>query len=413
MVSIRISILSILLLMSLSLYTSAQNSLLEYQTSRTSISPKIDGILNDEAWKGIPAITNMTQRTPVEGLASGQKQDMRVIYDDQALYVYAMFYDTRPDSISHDLGSRDDQSIVADQFYIGFDTYNTYDAYVFGVNASGVQYDYRDSDQTYDAVWESAVKINEQGWAIEMRIPYSAIRFPSIPDQSWGFQLIRTITRNQEYDQWALTPRTVANSRVLWGKLTGLKNIKAPLRLSLTPFVLTNFENAPFYDSESKLVYQNNASYSAGADLKYGIDEKFTVDITLLPDFSQVKSDNLIKSLSYQEVTYDENRSFFKEGTDLFNRNSMFYSRRIGKRPSGYFGVQYELNEGEVIKENPSRTRLLNAVKLSGRNNHGLGIGIFNAVTDNMYAVVEDGAGNRRKIQTEPLTNVKFVGFEW
>ncbi len=408
----KIYVLSILLLGTMCLQAYTQNAQLEYQAVRTVITPKIDGVLNDDAWKNVPGITTMTQRTPVEGIPSGQKQDMRVIYDDQALYVYAMFFDSHPDSIRHDLGSRDDQSIVADQFYIGFDTYNTYDAYVFGVNASGVQYDYRDSDQTYDAVWESAVKINESGWSIEMRIPYSAIRFPSKPEQSWGFQLIRTITRNQEYDQWALTPRTVANSRMLWGKLSGLRNIQAPLRLSMTPFLLANLENTPVYAADGRLKHQNNASYSAGADLKYGIDEKFTVDLTLLPDFSQVKSDNLIKSLSYQEVTYDENRSFFKEGTDLFNRNSMFYSRRIGKRPSGFFSVEDELAEGEVIKENPSRTRLLNAVKLSGRNNHGLGIGIFNAITDNMYAEVEDAAGNRRKILTEPLTNYNSVVFD-
>jgi hypothetical protein len=354
----------------------------------------------------------MLQREPVEGAATGQQQDIRLIYDDHALYVYAMLFDNHPDSIRHDLGSRDDQSIIADQFYIGFDTYNTYDAYVFSVNASGVQFDYRDSDQTYDGVWESAVKINEKGWAVEMRIPYSAIRFPGKPEQTWGFQLIRTITRTQEYDQWALTSRTVSNSRLHWGKLKGLKDITAPLRLSLTPFVMANLENSPVTESDQSVTYQNNSSYSAGADLKYGLDEKFTIDLTLLPDFSQVKSDNLIKNLSYQEVTYDENRSFFKEGTDLFNLGGLFYTRRIGRRPMGFYSVSDQLSEGEIIKENPSRTRLLNAIKLSGRNNNGLGIGIFNAVTDNMYAVVENSAGTKRKILTEPLTNYNVLVFD-
>lgn len=383
-----------------------------YIATRTSDPPKIDGVLKDEAWKNIEPITEMTQRQPVEGIKASQKQEIRLIYDDNAIYVGVMFYDPKPDSIYHEIGSRDNSSLIADQFYIGFDTYNTYDAYVFGVSASGVQYDYRDSDLTYNAVWESEVSINEMGWAIEMRIPYSAIRFPSKAEQEWGFQLIRTITHNQEYDQWVLTPRNVENSRIMWGKLKGLSNISAPVRLSMTPFVIAGFENAPFYANNGTVRYTNSTAYNFGADIKYGIDEKFTVDMTLLPDFSQTNSDNLVKNLSYMEVTYDENRSFFNEGTELFNKNSLFYSRRIGKTPSAYYTVEGQLKEGEIIRENPSRTKLLNAIKLSGRNNNGLGIGIFNAVTDNMYAVVEDIHGNKRKILTEPLTNYNMIVFD-
>ncbi len=384
----------------------------EYTGIRTPIAPNIDGIFDIGVWEKANIVNEMTQREPIEGIKATYGVDIRLLYDNNAVYVFAQLYDNAPDSIRKDLGSRDDGNIIADKFYIGFDTYNRLDAYVFGVTASGVQYDYRDSDPTYDAVWQSAVKINNKGWAVEMKIPYSAIRFPSTPTQEWGFQLIRIITRNQEYDQWALTPKTSSNTRLLWGKLKGLSDISAPLRLSITPFFTSYVEKAPTFNANNTVTYDYSFSYNVGADLKYGIDEKYTLDLTLLPDFNQVQSDNKVKNLSYQEVTYNENRPFFKEGTELFNIDGMFYSRRIGKTPSGYDDVSSELGENEIIKENPSKTKLLNAVKISGRGNTGLGIGFFNAVIDNTYATIEDQDGNTRKELTEPLTNYNILVFD-
>ena len=383
-----------------------------YTTLRTSQRPDIDGVLDDEAWKAAPVATDMLQLRPDEGAPATKKTEVKVMYDDYSIYVYAMLYDSAPDSIRKELGTRNDASINADAFYIGFDPYNRLDAYVFGVTASGVQLDYKDSDPTYDAVWESAVKINKNGWTVEMRIPYSAIRFPSSENQGWTFQFTRSIQRSGEYDQFALTPKTASNSRLFWGKINGFSGIKAPLRLSFTPFVTAYFENAPYEDANQNMKYESSFSYNAGADIKYGIDDRFTLYLTLLPDFSQVQSDNKVKNLSYQEVTYTENRPFFKEGTDLFNKNELFYSRRIGKTPSYYSYVPYMLNAGDVIIENPSQTKLLNALKISGRNNNGLGIGFFNAITDNAYAIVEDTTGKRRKILTEPLTNYNALVFD-
>lgn len=389
--------------------TFAQGEKRTYTATRTKIVPKIDGVLDDEAWKDIPVATGMKQLRPVQENAAKNETEVRLIYDDNAVYISAMLYDDQPDSIMHALGSRDPDNIMADAFYIGFDTYQRQDAYVFGLTASGVQIDTKDSDPTYDAVWQSAVKINDKGWSLEMCLPYSAIRFSSVKDQVWGFQFTREVKRSGEYDQWALTPPTLSNTRLAWGTISGISDIKAPLRLSFTPFVTGYVENAPSYTPDQTVVYENSTSYNAGADLKYGLNEKFTLDLTLLPDFSQVQSDSKIKSLSYAEVTYDDNRPFFKEGTELFSKDNLFYSRRIGKTPFGFYSVPYMLNPGEVIKENPSRTRLLNAVKFSGRNNKGLGIGVFNAITDKSYAVIEDSSGNTRKILTEPFTNYNAV----
>ncbi|HCT29217.1 MAG TPA: hypothetical protein DIW31_00425 [Bacteroidales bacterium] len=390
----------------------AQSTNKEYTAIRTITPPRIDGVLNESVWLDVMPADGFMQNTPDEGKPVSQKTEVKIVYDDYAIYVGAMMYDDYPDSILHELGVRD-ASIRADLFRICFDTYNNQqDAYIFGVYASGVQIDSKALDPTYNTVWESKVQITDKGWCVEMRIPYSAIRFPSTKEQVWGFQTTRSIERRQEFAQWSLVPKGVNSSLTYWGKLNGISNINAPLRLSLTPFITTYFEESPNIVDGKLANYNHSFSYNFGADLKYGINEKFTLDLTLLPDFSQVQSDNKVKNLSYQEVTYSENRPFFKEGVELFNKNSLFYSRRIGKTPSGFYDVSDQLNEGEKIKENPSSAKMLNAIKISGRDNNGLGIGIFNAITENTYATIEDSVGNRRRILTEPLTNYNVVVFD-
>jgi hypothetical protein len=387
----------------------AQKPEKQYRAVRTTAAPKIDGILSDAAWEQAPPITDFIQYAPHTGQEPTQKTVVKMLYDDRAIYLSAMMYDTAPDSIKHELGSRDDGDINADVFKLGIDPYNKrQDAYIFQVFASGVQSEYRVLDGTYNAVWQSAVKISDQGWALEMAIPYSAIRFPTTEVQDWGLQFARNIARSNEYIQWELIPKDAPNGLLYWGNLTGIEHIKSPLRLSVTPFASLYYENSPTEDGSDKR-YDNSYGYAAGADLKYGIDDKFTLDLTLLPDFSQVQSDRKVKNLGYEETIYNENRSFFQEGTDLFTRGSLFYTRRIGRTPMDFDNVEGQLNPGERILENPSKVKLLNAVKLSGRNNNGLGMGLFNAITANTWAEVEDSLGNKRKILTEPMTNYNIL----
>ena len=385
----------------------AQDTLKSYSATRTASVPKIDGVLDESCWVSAPAISDFVQLLPIEGSHPKQRTEVKIVYDDKAVYIGAMLYDTHPDSILHELGFRDDDGLNADRFRIVFDPYNTrQDGYVFEVYASGVQKDFRFSDPTFDAVWQSEVKINEQGWCIEMKIPYSAIRFPRQEIQVWAMQCARDIRRTREYDQWCLTPSNQANPFKFFGNLKGIEHVDPPLRLSMTPYLSTYADRSPFYYNASEYQYANSAFMNYGADIKYGIDERFTVDMTLLPDFGQVQSDNKVKNLSYREINYDENRPFFKEGTELFNKQGLFYSRRIGKTPSGFYDVPYLIGSSERIVSNPSKVRLLNATKLSGRTDKGLGIGILNAVTADMYAEVEDTVtGAQRKILTEPLTN--------
>ncbi len=381
----------------------------EYITTRAVKTPKIDGVLDDETWQGVTAVSDFKQNFPILGAECTQKTEVKIVYDNTAIYIAAMLYDNHPDSIAKQLGNRDD-GLNADQFRLVFDTYNTeQDAFDFNVTASGVQSDSRFSDYLYNAVWESAVKMNDKGWSVEMKIPFSALRFPNTDVQVWGLQITRRITRNGEFDQWGLLPRGVPNPFKYWGYLKGMENIKQPIRLSLTPYITASVSHYPAnIPGESN--YAKNIT--GGLDLKYGLNESFTVDATLLPDFSQVQSDNVVKNLSAFEQQYDEQRPFFQESTDLFQKGELFYSRRIGRRPSGYYNAYYQLAEKEVIVKNPDQAKLLNATKISGRTPTGLGVGVLNAIMDDTYAVARDTMGNERKILTEPFSNYNIVVFD-
>ncbi len=375
---------------------------------RISIHPKIDGILDDECWKNIPIATNFIQNSPTENAPVSFQTEVKVAYDNTAIYISAMCYDNSPDSILHQLGLRDDYP-NADNFRMVFDTYNTQqDAFDFVVTASNVQNDSRYSDNNFNAVWTSEVKILSNGWSVEVEIPWSALRFPNKTDQIWGVQFTRSIQRKFEFDQWALTPKEASNSMNYWGILTGLNNIESPLRLSLTPYISTIVEKDSRFGPASP-----DASIGGGLGLKYGLNESFTLDMTLLPDFSQVKSDNLVKNLSPFEIQFNEQRPFFTEGTGLFDLGGIFYSRRIGGTPSEFYNTPYLTGPNEKITKNPGQSKMLNASKISGRTTNGMGIGILNAFIDNTYATATDTiTGEKRKILTEPSSNYNIFVFD-
>lgn len=373
----------------------------EYHTTRTTSAIKIDGSLDDAAWQGVAVADTFRQNNPVEDGVVRNQTEVKIIYDNLGIYVGAMMYDNAPDSIGRQLGIRDNYDLVADRFRIVFDTYNTQqDAFDFTVTASGVQLDSRFSDFNYNCVWKSAVEIVSNGWICEMLIPWSALRFPT-GNNDWGMQITRGFVRNQEFDQWALTPKEVSNSMLYWGLLRGLNDIDPPVRLSLTPYFTTILQDDDRFGASNPEV-----SFAGGMDLKWGINESFTVDMTLLPDFSQVQSDNVVKNLGAFEQTFQEFRPFFTEGVDLFQRGDLFYSRRIGKTPTQFYSVNYLLDSNEVVTKNPNRSKLLNATKISGRTNQGMGLGILNAFVDNTYATIEDTVtGLTHDVLTEPQSN--------
>jgi len=371
-----------------------------FKAYRTIIAPTIDGY-KDAIWNQCPIINGFKQKNPYYNQSPLYDTDVQILYDNSAIYVFAFCHDEHPDSILKQLGNRDNQNLNADYFIIAFDTYNKQqDAFVFGVYASGVQFDIRGDDNSYNAVWDSKVAISDTGWAVELKIPYSAIRFPKISKQEWRFQCVRNIRRIREESRLVLEPRESNNQLLYWAKLEGIEQIEAPLRLSFTPYLSTGLQT----ESEKGTKTQVSKLFSGGLDLKYGINESYTLDLTLLPDFSQVQSDNKYKNLTAYETVYSEQRPFFKESVELFNKGGIFYSRRIGRLPRNFYSIETDTNE--IITRNPQQTQLINAFKISGRNSKGLAIGVLNAITANTYAQVKDTlTGVEKNIVTEPLAN--------
>jgi len=373
---------------------------------RTAASPKIDGYLDDAVWDGAPIATDFIELRPVPGRVEpvNGSTEIKFLYDDYAIYISARMYD-KPDSIVHELVSRDNIG-NADFIGIVFDTFlDGVNGNGFYVTAAGVQFDAKYSligseDANWNAVWESSVRIDEKGWTAEFKIPYSALRFSSKDIQNWGVNITRKRTGTNRQTFWNYVDPKVDGFINQSGILEGLQSIKAPLRLSFSPYVSTLISHYPYNTPGIK---NTQATINGGMDVKYGINQSFTLDMTLIPDFGQVQSDNRILNLTPFEVKFDENRQFFTEGTELFNKGDLFYSKRIGSIPS-YFD-RSGLQKGEKIIKDPQEGKVLNATKISGRTANGLGVGLFNAVTNTMFTEVEDAAGNKRRFESQPLTN--------
>lgn len=373
----------------------------EKQAFRVETSPVIDGSIDEEIWQQEESEkVNFVQFQPYNGKASEFETSVQIAYSDKAIYVAARLYDSSPDKILREFGGRDDLGRNADSFGLILDPYNSgMNAFTFFVTAAGVQGDYFISgnnwDSNWDAVWKSAVKIDEMGWSVEFEIPYYAIRFPKQEVQHWAVNFYRGVKRNQEETYWNPVDNSKQGFVNQAGLLTGIKNIEPPLRLSFSPYVTAAFQHDGNTGSKK-------STLTGGMDLKYGVNESFTIDMTLIPDFSQVQSDNVVMNLSAYEVRYAENRQFFTEGTELFDKGSLFYSRRVG---STFGSINYNSNTEEVVSH-PTTANLLNAVKFTGRNKKGLGLGVFNAITNKTYAKIRNiESGEEHDVQVDPLTN--------
>jgi hypothetical protein len=382
-------------------------------------SPKIDGRLDEEVWGSAPVASHFVQNYPTFNAPLTNQTEVRLLYGNDAIYIGAFLQDN-PALIRKQLTSRDgEQQQDVDYFAVFFDTYNDQqNGFQFLVTSANVQTDAKVTpsstgsfgnfgDKSWDAVWESKTTIGEKGWYVEMRIPYISLRFAEMELQTWGVQFLRFSRRNNETAFWNAVDPKVNGFVNQFGKLVDLKEIQPPLRLSFSPYVSSGVRfNEPSSGKGTEWMR------SGGADVKWGINESFTLDATLIPDFGQVVSDNVINNLTPFEQRFQENRPFFTEGTELFNKSGLFYSRRIGARPSGYGRVSSYYGDMEAydIKKNPTITQLYNAIKLSGRTEKKLGIGVFNAVAAPMHARVHTFATNSdTSIQTEPLTNYNII----
>ncbi len=378
-----------------------------YKIPLTSKQPKIDGKIDEDVWQQAPVATDFVMYSPDLGKKEPDKYatKVRMLYDNEAVYVAAMMKDPHPEDIPRQFSTRDNYA-QADYFKLTLNPFNdARNDVFFVVLSSGVQVDAKiindDVDKTWNSVWQSAVFFDENAWYVEMKIPYSALRFPGTEVQEWGVNFMRFRQNTKEKYVWNFIDRKNGKNSEYSGILKGIRGIKPPVRLSFYPYALASLE---YYDGELSF------DKTGGMDLKYGITDSFTLDATLIPDFSQTAFDEEILNWGPFEHQYEEKRAFFTEGMELFSKGDLFYSRRIGGTPLLYDEVEYMLDENEIVVDNPERNRMYNAIKLTGRTNGGLGIGVFNALTENTYATILNTESNEeREILTNPMTNYSVL----
>ena len=381
---------------------------------RTPVPPRIDGILDEGEWKLARPEREFTQQDPNEGEPASMPTEIRILYDDDALYFGCTMYDPDPSSIVGRLARRDDE-VVSDFISIRLDTFHDHQTgFEFTINAAGVKTDIleyndgQDEDASWDVVWDVKTRINDSGWVAEIRIPFNALRFPRQDSYEWGFQVIRRIVRNNERQYWVLIRKSESGFISKFGHLVGIEHIPAPANLQVIPYTLGSGRFVP-----RSLSYPEGQEFKSnvGGDVKYRPGGWLTIDATINPDFGQVEADPAVLNLTTYETFYPEKRPFFIEGSQIMQFTTfggefgpgLFYSRRIGR------ALSVEAPPGGYVLDEPRFATILGAAKISGKTRSGLSIGVLEAVTDRETATLVDSLGNRRNETVEPLTNFSLV----
>src|SRR5688572_3196257 len=353
---------------------------LELRAVRAPRPPVIDGKLTDESWAQVQPASNFTQRDPDEGKPATERTEVRFLYDDEALYVGARLFDAEAHLIARRL-SRRDNSADADLLSVYLDPmHDRLTGAVFRVSASNVQQDsilYNDSwqDGSWDAVWDSQVTVDDDGWSVEMRIPLSQLRFPLAERHTWGVNVERFIRRKNEYAWLRMVPKNESGVASKMLDLTGLDGVRPRRNLELLPYTAARAEfvqpsrpGNPFNDGA-------RAFGAAGVDMKWAVNSNLRLNATVNPDFGQVEVDPAVVNLTAFETFFEEKRPFFLEGSQIFtnfgyggsnnywgfntSEPTMFYSRRIGRAP--------QLSASGDFVDAPTATTILGATKLTGK----------------------------------------------
>ncbi len=387
-----------------------------YTATRTVVTPLINGELDDAAWAAGQWSGDFWQYEPAEGAPVSQKTEFKLLYDDNSIYVAIKAYDSAPDSIVSRMTRRDDTD--GDEVTIAFDSYfDQRTAFSFGVSAAGVKGDFiwtddgMNEDETFDPIWYVKTGLYDWGWAAEMRIPLTQLRFSDSPEQTWGLEIIRNIYRNDETVMWQPIARNASGLVHNAGLLKGLSNITPRRLFDLTPFGVTSLET---YEGEAGNPWNDgsNVRANAGLDAKIGVTNNMILSLSLNPDFGQVEADPSEVNLTAFESYFREKRPFFIEGRNITSYNlgvgdgdegndNLFYSRRIGKRPS----LSYSPYDNEY-SWTPSFTPIIGAAKLTGKSSDGLSVGAIEAVTAQVNTrIYNDVTGETTHTTAEPLAN--------
>ena len=306
---------------------------------RIDTPPRIDGVLDEPFWADIPPVTGFRQRDPVDGAPASERTEVRIAYDEDALYFGFMFFDSEPDRIRRDVLHRGGRIDKDDRVIIGLDTYfDRRNGYIFEVGAPGTQDDALFADESldrpdwnWDGVFTTETTVNEDGWVLEMEIPFTTIRFADVEEPLMGIAFQRSIRRKNETVIWPHIGQeyrgSIAQSSQ-YATLTGLKDVRRGHRLEVKPYAnlgAQQLNGQDGFERESK----------AGLDLKYGLTSNLTLDLTWNTDFAQVETDNVQINLTRFDLFFPEKREFFLERASLFEfgttqETEVFFSRRIG-----------------------------------------------------------------------------------
>jgi hypothetical protein len=381
---------------------------------RTPVPPRIDGILDEPEWKLAKPETEFTQRDPNEGDPASMPTEIRILYDDEALYFGCTMHDPDPSKIVARLARRDDE-VVSDAISIRLDTFHDHQTcFEFTINAAGVKTDIlqyndgRDEDASWDVVWDVQTRINENGWIAEVKIPFRALRFSQKDSYEWGFEVVRRIARNNERQYWVLIRKSESGFISKFGHLVGIEHIPAPTNLQIIPYTLGS---GRFVPKSARYPNGHELKSNVGSDLKYRPGSGLTIDATINPDFGQVEADPAVLNLTTYETFYPEKRPFFIEGSQIIQFTTfggefgpgLFYSRRIGR------ALSVDPPPGGYVLDEPRFASILGAAKISGKMTSGLSIGVLEAVTDRETATLVDSLGNRTKETVDPLTNFSLL----
>jgi hypothetical protein len=373
----------------------------------------IDGLLSEPVWGNEFAFTDFTQKEPNQGIPSTLRTEVRVAYNDAAIYIGARMHDDSPDSIMQIL-SRRDQYPIADWFGVFLDPYhdrrtgNFFAISAGGSFIDGVLYNDDWDDESWDGVWEGKACVDGKGWTAEIRIPYSQLRFRDEKAQVWGINFQRDIGRRRENDLLVYTPRNQSGFVSRFADLVGMEDVNPPRRFEVLPYVTGKGE---YTHPASNNPFNNGSRYSpgAGADIKLGIGNNLTMNATVNPDFGQVEVDPAVVNLSDVESFFEEKRPFFLEGSTIFNfgqggaRNNwgfnwpgpdFFYSRRIGRTPQGSL-------PNADFSDVPQGAHIISAAKMTGKIYDGWNFGTIQAVTAREMADL-DTAGHDFRYEVEP-----------
>jgi hypothetical protein len=374
----------------------------ELDASRRSLSaaravepPRIDGRLDDGAWLAAAVDDRFVQEQPLARQPPTERTELRVTYDDHALYVAFDCQDSLPRGVVA-RPTRRDREVESDWVRFVVDSRDDRSTgYAFRVNAAGVQHDaiyFNDAQVSaeWDAVWSSAVTRHDRGWSAEFKIPLSVIRFPARAVQSWGFQAMRYISRKKELIYWQYVDRNAAGFVSLAGRLDGLTSLEPRRTFELRPYLAARVSAASDHGG-ALLGYttrpvRTDEGADLGVDMKLGLTSDLTLDGTINPDFGQVEADQVVLNLTRYETFFPEKRPFFLESLDLFQMPvAAFYTRRIGRPPSGLLpGMPMTVDDGRtlVVRDTPSALRILGAAKLTGKVSDRLQVGVVAALTD-------------------------------